>query len=149
MNFVLNFNMFILVNNNLVRLKDLLQTGHHTDVGTQPSDCFGDQVTDVLPNKDTPDHTHWVSGDDTDSDWASPVHHNDNANQKLLPQQTTKTRKCPSTKRSLFSSQGDSSLEQLELCSVKKYNGKVVGLKNHIVTIVTNLNLWGPFFEHL
>ncbi|XP_065919409.1 protein artemis-like isoform X2 [Dysidea avara] len=105
------------------RLKDLLQTGHHTDVGTQPSDCFGDQVTDVLPNKDTPDHTHWVSGDDTDSDWASPVHHNDNANHKLFPQQTTKTRKCPSTKRSLFSSQGDSSLEQLELCSVKKYNG--------------------------
>jgi len=120
------FNM----NNNLVRLKDLLQKGHQTDDDTQPSDCVGDQVTDVFPTKDTPDHTHWVSGDDTDSDWASPVHHHDNTNQKLLSRKT-KTRKWPGTKRSLFS-QGDSSLEQLELCLVKRSNGKGVVITNLI-----------------
>jgi len=104
----------------LVRLKDLLQTNHQKDDDIQQSDCVGDQVTDVLPKKGTPDHTHWESGDDTDSDWASPVRHRDNTNQKFL---SLKTRKC---KRSLFSSQGDSSLEQLE---VKRSNGKGVVIK--------------------
>ena len=99
----------------LVRLKDLLKTGHQTD--NPPSER--DQVTDVLPNKETPDHTHWVSGDDTDSDWASPVQYRDYSNQKLS-QKSSKTRKGFGTKRSLFSSQGDSSLEQL----VKRPSGK-------------------------
>jgi len=56
-----------------------------------------------IPNKEVPSHhAHWMSGDDTDSDWASPVKSHDNRTaHKSLARFTLK--KHAGTMRSLFS----------------------------------------------
>ena len=84
------------------RLKDLLRSD---DVlNDKSSQSEQDNSANSFPNKEEArsDHTHWMSGDDTDSDWASPVKHLDNrTTSKSLS--GFNTRKHAGTKRSLFS----------------------------------------------
>lgn len=75
-----------------------------------------------FPNKEaSADHTHWVSGDETDSDWvSSPVKCHDN---RTMPKSLSEfaIKEFAGTKRSLFLSD-DSSLEQ----QTKRFLGKPI-----------------------
>ena len=81
-----------------------------------------------LPNKDiSADHTNWMSGDETDSDWASsPVkYHGNGAAPESLVGFTM--RKHAGTKRSLFSLD-ESSEEQL----IKRSLGEFILLRGYL-----------------
>ena len=92
------------------RLKDLLRTNDNID--NDRNDLCEQNSSNLSPNKEvSADRTHWMSGDETDSDWvSSPVRCHDN---RIMPKSLpglTMT-KCAGAKRSLFSSY-DSSQEQ-------------------------------------
>ena len=101
------------------RLKDLLRVDDSVD---NDRDCLCEQSSvNSIPNKEASvDHTHWMSGDETDSDWViSPVKCHDN---RTIPTSLPGIvmRQCAGTKRSLFTSD-DSSQEQL----IKRSLGKL------------------------
>ena len=104
------------------RLKDLLRSNDNIDNDKKE---LREQIpANSSPNKeasDSADHTHWMSGDETDSDWvSSPVRCHDNRTMpKSLSEFTVK--ECVGTKRSLFLSD-DSSQEQL----TKRFLGRLI-----------------------
>jgi len=104
---------------------------HNDNKNSQSSSCEQHST----PNKEIlSDHTHWMSGDDTDSNWASPVKsHNKRTAHKSLAGFTVK--KHAGTKRSLFSL-NDCSQEQL----VKKSLSKLGSLPPHVCTHYTYHN---------
>ena len=100
------------------KLKDLLRTNDNID--NDRNDLCEQNFSNLSPNKEvSADHTHWMSGDESDSDWVlSPIRCHDNrAMTKSLPGLTMT--KCAGAKRSLFSSD-DSSQEQ----TLKRFLGR-------------------------
>ena len=108
------------------RLRDLLRSDDNVvvnDKNNQSDSCEQQHSVDVFPNEISADHTHWTSGDETDSDWASsPVKNYNRSMPKSLL--AFATRKHAGAKRSLFSLD-DSSQEQLA-GMVKKSMGKLI-----------------------
>lgn len=91
---------------------------------SESNSCEQHSINEFSNKEISANHTHWTSGDDTDSDWASssPVkHHNNRTAPKTLPAVTM--RKHTGIKRSLFSLD-DSSQEQ-PAGIVKKSLGKL------------------------
>ena len=107
------------------RLKDLLRSdGSAVNDKKDQLNVYKQHSVNVSPNKEVPvDHTHWASGDDTDSDWAStPVKCHDNRTIPKSPPGIT-MRKHAGAKRSLFSLDDSSSQEQAAAGVVKKSMG--------------------------
>ena len=111
------------------RLKDLLRSDGSIVVNdkSDQSKLQEQHSVNVSPNKEIrSDHTHWASGDDTDSDWAStPVKCHDNRTITRSPLGFT-MRKHAGTKRSLFSLDDSSSQEQEATGIVKKSMGILI-----------------------
>ena len=111
------------------RLKDLLRSDGSIVVNdkSDQSKLQEQHSVNVSPNKEVrSDHTHWASGDDTDSDWAStPVICHDNRTTTRSPPGIT-MRKHAGTKRSLFSIDDSSSQEQEATRIVKKSMGILI-----------------------
>ena len=92
------------------------------NIGNDKKELREQIPANLSPNKEASgDHTHWMSGDETDSDWvSSPVRCHDNRTMpKSLSEFTVK--ECVGTKRSLFLSD-DSSQEQL----TKRFLGRPI-----------------------
>ena len=107
------------------RLKDLLRSdGSAVNDKKDQLNVYKQHSVNVSPNKKIPaDHTHWASGDDTDSDWAStPVKCHDNRTIPKSPPGVT-MRKHAGAKRSLFSLDDSSSQEQAAAGVMKKSVG--------------------------
>ena len=111
------------------RLKDLLRSDGSVVVSdkSDQSKLQEQHSVNVPLNKEIPsDHTHWASGDDTDSDWAStPVKCHGNRTTPRSPSGFT-MRQHAGTKRSLFSLDDSSSQEQAATGIVKKSMGMLV-----------------------
>ena len=105
----------------MCRLKDLLRA--NDNIGNDRKELREQNAANLSsPNKESSvDHTHWMSGDETDSEWVS--------------QSRFTIKECAGTKRSLFLSD-DSSQEQL----TKRFLGRpIVSLFAHMHKNLSNV----------
>ena len=115
----------------MCRLKDLLRA--NDNIGNDRKELHEQNAANLSsPNKESSvDHTHWMSGDETDSEWvSSPVRCHDN---RRMPKSLSEfsITECAGAKRSLFLSD-DSSQEQL----TKRFLGRpIVSLHKNLSNV--------------